>query len=193
MPEPMTLSSFLTFTIDISDIIFDLLSPMDLVNLCATNRDIYNVVSAHLRHYFGWSRVSILLKPFFNDTVHFRRLQKRTGTLISGSLALLFFGRFDWAPNDLDLYVCKDTTADVFAFLKKEHFKCTQVISDASPSQHYIYHNSTIQAVYNFVRITSSQTRMNVQVVVTEYCPTAAILRFHSSKYIFVMILHCLF
>ena len=49
--------------------------------------------------------VNRLLAPYFSDSLAFRSLQARTGTLISGSTALQFFCEESWPGSDLDLYV----------------------------------------------------------------------------------------
>jgi hypothetical protein len=181
----MCLTAFMTSTVDVSDLVLDLLSPIALVNLRGTNKAIYGVVSSYLNYYFGSRRLTLLLETFFHDILGFRRVQKSTGVLISGLTALSFVGCFEGSSNDLDLYVSQDTSSDVFAFLRGQGYDCPEATPNLSRRQDYSYDSAVIREVHSFVRSTSSQNAVRVQVTVTEYSPIMAILRFHSSTHTF--------
>ncbi|KAI1795024.1 hypothetical protein LXA43DRAFT_970716 [Ganoderma leucocontextum] len=102
--------------------IYERLSAAALVRLSSTCHTVHASVQAYIRVAFNIDR---LLSRFFptpvpgcsatcphnhtHDEEHararaFRSLQAATGTLISGSAALQFFGRKVWPESDLDLY-----------------------------------------------------------------------------------------
>jgi hypothetical protein len=63
------------------------------------------------------------LSRFFSDPEGFRRVQRRTSTLISGSNALQFFDRSLYPEADLDLYVHRGRETELATFLLKEGYE----------------------------------------------------------------------
>lgn len=83
-------------------VVFDALSPEDLLRLSRTCRTAHEAVNWYIPFSFNVNRH---IAPYFSDPLAFRSLQARTGMLISGSTALQFFSEKSWSGSDLDLYV----------------------------------------------------------------------------------------
>lgn len=76
------------------------------------SQDLYLAISSYRRRAFSLVK---LMSPYFSESQlkDFRELQARTGAVISGSMALQFFGRIRYDKSDLDIYV--------------EHGQCLQI------------------------------------------------------------------
>jgi len=87
------------------DTLFSFITPGDLGKLAQTSRSIRNT----LKH-FGERAYPInhLIGEYFSDSINFRLLQARRGTLISGSFALSLMSRTTWVPNNMDIYLRSD-------------------------------------------------------------------------------------
>ncbi|KAI0751176.1 hypothetical protein C8Q80DRAFT_1119033 [Daedaleopsis nitida] len=107
------------------------LSPSALLRLSRTCRAAYAAAAFYTRTAYNIDR---LLSRFFpsslltHDHLHararaFRSLQARTGTLISGSVALQFFDRAVWHESDLDLYVHLRHRREVGLWLLQEGYQ----------------------------------------------------------------------
>ncbi|TFK62991.1 hypothetical protein BDN72DRAFT_776427, partial [Pluteus cervinus] len=112
---------------EILDLIFDgLASGRDLIRMFSVDRQFHAVAREYMKRHF---KVDRILKPFFlsNEADRFRHLQEDLGVVISGSAALQFFGRVEFAHSDLDLYVQKLSAPRLEEWLEEIGYtkKCT--------------------------------------------------------------------
>lgn len=84
-------STLILHTPHIYDVIFSALSPDNLIQCSRTSRDMYDATNNFKRRAFDISKHLML---FFRDVTGFRKLQRRTGAVISGSNALQFMDRY---------------------------------------------------------------------------------------------------
>ncbi|KAF9478300.1 hypothetical protein BDN70DRAFT_860277 [Pholiota conissans] len=98
------------------DLIFDNIGPRDLIRFSRTCSENYGRVQSYMRRAF---RINPLLARYFTDTQisTFRRLQGRTGMVISGSTAVQFFHRVRYDDADLDLYLQREFRDEVMTWL----------------------------------------------------------------------------
>jgi hypothetical protein len=174
--------------------ILSTLTPVEIYRLSITGRILYDAAQGYRRRAF---QINNLLVPFFKDTgvESFRRLQQRTGTLISGSQALHFFNRT--APDiesDMDIYVEHRYADEAARFLispeqayvfvpkgeqVKNVFEAIQLREnnwDEERAPDYL--DRGIGEVYNFVR----RDGMKVQMITARGSTLEIILQFHSSE-----------
>ncbi|KAK7438237.1 hypothetical protein VKT23_018168 [Stygiomarasmius scandens] len=146
-----------------------------------------------------WEQVSYSIEAFlgtwFPDPValkEFRRVQKRTHFVISGSSALRFLCCQQFTPSDLDIYVNVDTFREVLDFVHRQSYRfvptanqapsiwnatdAVQTTQDAtSPPGMSSYYSTPVSSVFKFVN-----GDLAIDVVVC-FCVAQAILTFHSS------------
>ncbi|KAI0323130.1 hypothetical protein GY45DRAFT_1212045, partial [Cubamyces sp. BRFM 1775] len=132
----------------------------------------------------------------------FRCLQARTGTLVSGSVALQFFDRTRYETN-LDVFVYPYHRREVGEWLLSQGFRFVSAVGQD------LYFNvavlpyraprsslhSGICAIYTFRRLLRG-AQVNVQVIVARLAPIEAVLRSHSTCVMNVMsyeFAYCLF
>lgn len=86
------------------DLLFGYLAPADLIAYSKTCKTVREAVASFYRRAF---RIEHILRRYFasHEILQFRELQATTATIISGSSALQFFDRTEYADSDLDLYV----------------------------------------------------------------------------------------
>lgn len=99
------------------NLVFSCLSPLDLIRFSLTCRKAYQSVITYNKTAYN---IHHLLSRYFPDS-HvdtFRHLQAKTGTLISGSVALQFFERLYYEESDLDLYLEAKHVQDLCHFIK---------------------------------------------------------------------------
>lgn len=190
------------------------LSPVTLLLLSRTCRAAYHAVSSFKGTAYNIDR---LISRFFPSSLlthshlhararAFRSLQARTGTLISGSVALQFFDRQVWTESDLDLYVHMRHRREVGMWLMEEGYKFkptefqnprfdVEVLECVARRPNGIYSMPGVMAILTFVKpLPRSRTaaaaeggdvqtpqELKVQVIVAKNTPMEVILGFHSS------------
>ena len=132
------------------------------------------------------------LRRFLPDPIEFRCLQARTGTLVSGSVALQFFDRTYYPSSDLDLYVYMSCRREVGIWLLSQGFTFTpsqrqlpvfqEAVLDLRRTNFLTYAMPGVSAIYTFHREVPP-TRVKVQVIVACRAPMEIILGFHSSEF----------
>ncbi|RPD81365.1 hypothetical protein L226DRAFT_608610 [Lentinus tigrinus ALCF2SS1-7] len=216
--------------------IFATLSPANLVRLSSTCRTAHAAVSAYTRLAFDIDRhlsrffpsptrgccsptcSCCLAHPHQHAPAHarararaFRSLQARTGTLVSGSMALQFFMRAVWEESDLDLYVHMRHRREVALWLLDEGYRYkptdfqdpsfeVEIAQCVERNPNGIYSMPGLMAIVTFVKpIPGERTRrpalaedgeeaeedapreLKVQIMVAKNTPMEVILGFHST------------
>lgn len=107
----------------VKDLLLSCLNQQDLLAFQKVNRACYACAGGYqIRAH----NIEHLLKRFFFDDSNrdlvneFRLIQARTGTLISGSIALQFFDRTRYDDSDLDLYVEFQHIHPLISFIVEE-------------------------------------------------------------------------
>lgn len=137
------------------------------------------------------------LSPFFTNPISFRNLQRRTGTIISGSNALQFFDRTHFNGADLDLYVHPGHAGEVCDWLRESagyrHIGGDEVLKQAlvedckvipkceSHMEDGYDCSPSIRGALQFWLGEEDELRM-VHLMITRHSPMHAVLNFHSSK-----------
>ncbi|KAJ7195144.1 hypothetical protein B0H12DRAFT_1198091 [Mycena haematopus] len=162
--------------------LFSQMPARDLVRLMQTCRRIHFLVKEVC---FNLTR---LLGRFFgaSGVDQFRQMQRLTGTIISGSIALQFFNRLTWHNSDLDIYVSRASAAFAALFIvdngytfkpRKSQDKNIAVQLDASVADRApSYLGRGIADVLDFYKGTNQ-----VQLIVATTAPMEIILSFHST------------
>ncbi|KAK0430598.1 hypothetical protein EV421DRAFT_1669929, partial [Armillaria borealis] len=142
------------------------------------------------------------LSYWFTDVEAFRELQRRTGLLISGSVALSLFERVWYRNTDIDLYVASDQWKPVTYFMLRSGYRLVSVDSKlvvyTDPyecvwgtmsglygdhryeweSHHYSgYHLPGITTIVDFIDDAGQQA----QIIFAVYSPLDIVLGFHST------------
>lgn len=181
------------------DVLFDNLSPADLLRYSRTSKTAYQMVSSYMRRAFNLQK---LMDRFFTEIEmsSFRLWQSRTGMLISGSTALQFLDRTFYPESDLDIYVehryCKVialwlisigytygrarpglSDQDLEEALRMTKFAIPKTIKFLPPSTPD-YLDCGVAGVYNFHK---ADPDCKIQLVASHYSPVELILKFHST------------
>ncbi len=169
--------------------IFSHLSPKAFLLFSRTCRLARSAVAAYVAQAFD---VKTTLRRFFPDPVVFRCIQARTGTLVSGSVALQFFDRAFYPSSDLDIYVYSQHRREVGAWLlglgytffpgRGQDPRFGDTVSSAEQSKGLHYAMPGVSAIYTFRRQVDGED-LKVQIIVARRAPMEVILGFHSSKY----------
>ncbi|KAJ7205021.1 hypothetical protein GGX14DRAFT_569168 [Mycena pura] len=133
-----------------------------------------------------------LLTRFFADasTVsQFRAIQRRTGALVSGSIALQLFDRSTWPESDLDLYVSSaNSDVDiVVGFIERDGYKLDSPIPQGAnlttplDIASIIDENSTYPLIGIEDVLTFCKGNKKIQVVLTTSTPMEVVLGLHST------------
>ncbi|KIJ48797.1 hypothetical protein M422DRAFT_247154 [Sphaerobolus stellatus SS14] len=133
--------------------------------------------------------VNKILRHFFSDPIAFCTLQARTGTLISGSIAVQFFTGTIWTNSDLDLYVppksvtavSKWMEAQSYALLPQRPMKPaadnTNIDPEGDPSLEY--KQNQLHTILSFYKI--NEPSKIVQINVSHFTPVDVILGFYAT------------
>lgn len=171
------------------DLVFSYCSPATFLRVSRTCR----AANAAVKSYMGRAmNINRIFSRFFSEPLGFRKLQARTGTLVSGSAALQFFDRSFYAESDLDVYVPKQFRKDVGRFLFDEGYK---FVPNAKQDPDFwaainhprvldstgIYAFRGVSGVFTFEKEQSGK-ELKVQLIVSVHSPMEIILGFHSSK-----------
>ncbi|KAI0722521.1 hypothetical protein C8Q76DRAFT_645374 [Earliella scabrosa] len=201
----------------ITEPIFSRLPPSALLRLSRTCRTAYSAVSIYTRAAYNIDRLlsrffpsSLALHPHLHARARaFRSLQARTGTLVSGSVALQFFDRVVWHESDLDLYVHMRHRREVGVWLMAEGYKYkamdfqdprfeVEIAECVKRRPNGIYSMPGVMAILTFVRPVpptpgdsetvageaegqSAPRELKVQVIIAKNTPMEVILGFHST------------
>jgi hypothetical protein len=177
--------------VDLANILFDQLSPANLLRFARCSRAIYHQVLSYIEHTFN---IESLLSRFFSDPTSFRTLQARTHTLISGSTALQFFDRSHYVGSDLDLYTPVNHHLEVGHWLIREGYTykpgkrqlpsfeaASLQINDKTGFFQYNCWRG-VSGIFDFFLTFPDGIEKKVQLIVSTLCPMEVILSFHSSK-----------
>ncbi|KAI0323629.1 hypothetical protein GY45DRAFT_1264285, partial [Cubamyces sp. BRFM 1775] len=163
------------------------LSPQSLLLLSRASRGIRELVSEYFKTAFD---INATLGRFLPDPMSFRCLQARTGTLVSGSVALQFFDRTRYETSDLDIYVYLPFRREVGRWLLSQGFEFTPsrhqeesfeaAVLPRRQSKGFHYAMPGVAAIYTFHRHTL-RASIKVQIIVAIRMPMEVILGFHST------------
>lgn len=194
----------------IIDTILDAVSPLEILYFALTCRLARRAVIRYRSFAFNINR---RLRRFFRDPLVFRSLQAQTHTLISGSFALQFFDRSEYADSDLDLYThpgysrlvgkllidegyefqptpAQDASFDV---AERTNWRGTQAPYGAQDNPGWDdYQWSGVWEVYSFEKKDGEES-LKVQVIASSMSPLESILNFHSSEPTLTCYLLCLY
>ncbi|KIJ32884.1 hypothetical protein M422DRAFT_100702, partial [Sphaerobolus stellatus SS14] len=148
------------------------------------------------------------LGRFFDDPESFRRMQARSGTLISGSFVLQTLLREVWDSTDLDLYIWPQQLGYVKRWLiaagyteynpneaATNNIENNEEVSDLESDIMSEDNNNADEAhepltdytvdhlkqVLFFLKEVNPEENLRIQIMIPELCPLQTILRFHSS------------
>lgn len=200
-PSEHTFLHKIAFNNVIQEVILSCLSPLEILRFGRTCRLVHFVVKGYIRRTFDINR---FLTRFFLDPIAFRKVQARTGTLISGSSALQYLDRSSYPESDLDLYVPVQSVAQMIGWLVASGYDFVpsteqaqdwrEAVAQAKSSAlaDHAYGSDGIQAVFTFSKVSHHDPTMKlkVQCIVAERAPMELILQFHSSKQAFIIIYH---
>jgi hypothetical protein len=197
--------SVLILARDVHDRVLANLCPRDIFCFALACTEAREAVLSYMLRVYN---VNLLLRRFFDDPLAFRRLQRSTGTLVSGSAALQFMDRTVYPESDLDIYTHPGHAQAIghwlvktegYAFLPTEGQTPRCFDSDTpsfpwrtfsnqadlllSPSVSGCYRSQSIDAVYSFERTRVREETTRVQIVSARNSPLHCILSFHSSQF----------
>lgn len=159
--------------------VLDLLSIQELRTYGLVCERTYEAVKHHLRKN---ARLTRLLKSFIDveSISTFRRMQRATGAIVGGSVALQFFTRQEYKSSDLDLYVHVAFKGKVCCALKK--IQCSKDPRTAPGANTAIAHPPYVgHSIKEVIDFTTTKNR-KIQVIVTTRRPVDVILNYHSSE-----------
>ncbi|TFK82608.1 hypothetical protein K466DRAFT_500003, partial [Polyporus arcularius HHB13444] len=184
----------------ISGVILAFCTPITILKLQRVCRTSAEAVRDYLTRAFDVRRV---LERFFPDVLAFRSLQARTGTLISGSVALQFFDRDSYPDSDLNLYVHMRHRREIGRWFLAQGYQfepashqpsefeaaATEALSGMTATP---YGMPGIAAVMNFTRRcdpradmstydAQNESKLKVQLIVARKTPMEVVLGFHST------------
>ncbi|KAL1674007.1 hypothetical protein EV122DRAFT_282430 [Schizophyllum commune] len=178
---------FLPDTCD--DPICSCLEQKDLLNYSLVSKDTLRAVRAYSSCAF---RLCHSLRKFMSekDVMTFRGVMRRTGTIISGSVAVHYFSRTCVGDSDLDLYTEGRHARELFDFIHslgyvyKPRESQENVLDDAlvravnqfAVRDEAIYNQSAILDAFSFIRGAAI-----IQVMVVFESAIDAVLDFHST------------
>ncbi|KZT06467.1 uncharacterized protein LAESUDRAFT_700278 [Laetiporus sulphureus 93-53] len=172
----------------ITDVVFSYCSPATLLRIARTCRAAHSAIHAYIRSTF---RIDRLLSRFFQNPLSFRSLQARTGTLISGSVALQFFDGTSFPASDLDLYVFMQHCGEVGLWLLAEGYSYVQghsahadfesALGDANDAPVEVYNIPGVARVFTFAKTPPDGKELKVQLIMAINVPMAVVLGFHST------------
>lgn len=141
---------------DIHGSVMGQLSLNDLRWYSLTCKAIYDEVQGHYEHNYS---LNPILEPFIPSEYipTFRRLQKKYGLVISGSVALQFFTRVTYPESDLDLYVEYARAFEVGKWLESE-VGCTALDFHGEACPFYRTFSHCVSLDYRRGRLPSSET-----------------------------------
>ena len=200
---PRGLSEAIIASPTIYDLIFDACSPAVLLRFSRTCKAATIAVRSYIRRALNINR---LLSRYFDDPVAFRSIQASTGTLISGSTAVQFLGRWFYPDSDLDLYVpmrhsrklgkwlmdagyvfSPNTVQDADFFtelLKMVESHERNSLSTSKVNTGMVYRMPGVAAIFNFLKAVGpgSPDFLKVQIIASLNSPIACIFDFHCSE-----------
>ncbi|KAL1676800.1 hypothetical protein EV122DRAFT_215600 [Schizophyllum commune] len=175
---------------DIDNALLSAMSPRQLALLERTSREGQERVARYRLRGFNFAEAIKRFVPFAH-LLAFRKMLRLTGSVISGSFALAFMGRFPWHPKDLDLYVEIRHVEAVHDFLLECGYRYrprpTQLRSfldqlalvAAIPEHGDGYPLGSLRAAFDFVRVCDGF--IMIQLMVTSVAVLEVILGFHST------------
>jgi hypothetical protein len=107
---------------DLTRLIFAHASTRTIVRFQKVDRVTRSLSQLYIRLTFT-DKIHYHLSRFFSDPEGFRRAQRRTNTLISGSNALQFLDRCVYPEADMDLYTHRGRETELANFLMKDGYE----------------------------------------------------------------------
>ncbi|KAL1725111.1 hypothetical protein EV714DRAFT_189343, partial [Schizophyllum commune] len=168
------------------DDLLDPLTPKEMFSLARTCAIMHDKVHNYLRRAFN---IDAALERFIppDRICDFRDMQHSTDSIISGSFALRFMGRYDWDVNDLDLYVeerCVEEVRDCLVDIGYKYCARFDQVRDfdaeldrsleRADDDHYPM--DALKAAFNF-----KMGERTIQLIVTGSAVLEVVLRFHST------------
>ncbi|KAJ8462335.1 hypothetical protein ONZ51_g10967 [Trametes cubensis] len=167
-------------------VLLSFLTPRALLLLSRTSSKVREHVLAYMKNAFDINRT---LRRFLPDPIEFRCLQARTGTLVSGQVALQFFDRSNYFLPCLDIYVHPMYRREIGEWLLRQGFTFFP-----GPGQHQSFSSAVLRRqrpahckqypgvlnIFTFYR----QIRgvpVQVHIVVALRTPIEVILGFHAT------------
>ncbi|KAH6916768.1 hypothetical protein BKA70DRAFT_1417555 [Coprinopsis sp. MPI-PUGE-AT-0042] len=180
----------------IYDAIFSCLSPPDLYRAAIASRLLRGAVT----HFHNLAyNINRHLSSFFRDPIALRKLQAKSGFLISGSNALQFLDRTYYPGSDLDLFAYPEHVNEIGEYLvKSEGYKfipgkgqladfSKQEVKQRGLARDHL-HRPAVHNMFDYTtgmnelfRFKRQNSEVEVQVISTEVCPLDCILYFHST------------
>lgn len=105
---------------DVVDSFFECWTPDLIIRLRCLSSSMFLAVEAYIMR--AWS-IQNALSPWFFEPEKFLKTLEQCDGIISGSAALLFLGRGDFNPSDLDIYVPLHGLLNMGRYLKRESFR----------------------------------------------------------------------
>ncbi|KAL1711989.1 hypothetical protein EV715DRAFT_297505 [Schizophyllum commune] len=171
------------------DLICSCLEQKDLLNYSLVSKDTLRAVRAYSSCAF---RLCHSVRKFMSekDVMAFRGVMRRTGTIISGSVAVHYFARTPVGDSDLDLYTEGRHARELFDFIHglgyvyKPRETQEKILDDAllravnqfAVRDEVIYNQSAILDAFSFIRGAAI-----IQVMVVFESAIDAVLDFHST------------
>lgn len=197
-PSEHTFLHKIAFNNVIQEVILSCLSPIEFLRFGRTCRLVHSIVKRYIKRAFDINR---FLARFFPDPVAFRKVQARTGTLLSGSSALQYLDRSSYPESDLDLYVPAQSDVQMIGWLVASGYSFIPATGHASDWREAVaqakssafadhaYGSDGIRAVFTFSKPSHRDptTKLKVQCIIAERAPMELVLQFHSSKQAFIM------
>ncbi|KAH6911171.1 hypothetical protein BKA70DRAFT_1146507 [Coprinopsis sp. MPI-PUGE-AT-0042] len=173
----------------IYDNILSLVDPGDAIRLGKTCRSATQAYHNFISRAYN---IDKLYRRWFKDTTGFRRLQAKTGTLVSGSTAVQYFDRTFYESSDIDIYTFRKEAVEVAEWIVGEGYVYQAIgafpdyeshieqlkneCSDEEWPPEETYVNGGMCTVMEF-----KKNGAVVQLIVTRNCPFHAITMFHST------------
>ncbi|KAK7696086.1 hypothetical protein QCA50_000729 [Cerrena zonata] len=186
--EPKTFSNIIIPNDLLYDTVFSFCTPTTFLRLSRTCQSARAAVQSYMRRAFRTDRI---YSRFFTSPVAFRRMQARTGALVSGSTALQFFDRSRYSEADLDIYVPLKYRLEVADFLFNDGYSYVpernqdsdfrRAASDLRLKVGGSYSVNGVVTVFTFEKRRDSAKVMKAQLIVVKYSPIETILGFHST------------
>ncbi|KAI0339888.1 hypothetical protein BDW22DRAFT_1335607 [Trametopsis cervina] len=167
-------------------------TPATIFKVGMTCHVLSEVVEGYVQFAFNIDRS---LAVFFEDVHEFRRLQHRSGLLISGSFALQFMGRLNYEGSDLDLFLPRHSRLEVALWLQTQGYvfapsgmqgqsaHLETALGGQEVGQHeHAYRLAGIFTVVTFRRRNvEGAPPTTIQLIIARSTPMELILGFHST------------
>lgn len=196
----MAYSNIISRLYPVNNSVLGYLGPADLVRMEKINKEYRATTTTFMRRAYNIDRQLI---GFLPDPHSFRRMQSKTGTVISGSFALQFFTRVYYPETALDIFVGSLYREEVGGWLSSNGFiytPFTKTHDKVTTTQALSYEDAMlcpgfrelklvdVMDVLDFVRDVGGAKR-RVVLHVTRNSPIQTILLFPFSEFIVAILI----